>query len=666
MTTSSRSRPRTVLYLAESDATARNGAAALEGVRSSVDWTVEPLTTDALETLADRIPDADCIVFAETPTTAAGATLLEAIDVCGSTPLVLFTDASYAPTAARATDGIDGYVRRDTDGAIAHLADEVAWVCETGDEDHGSARDSDVTTASEGGTPTTRPPADRLLPSVHRMAACSDRNELFEELVEAVSDALEVESCWLSTVHFGEFTPRAAAGAITTDDLEPTPREGGLDEALRSGEPVRIDEPATDDLLAVPTEGIESVYCVPVGDVGLLGVTLAESTALDDRDRDLLAAWCRVGAAVLERLETEANLRNDRDRLRRERDRLQARLDRLVDDHDDLEAERDRIRTLLASVPEPALWYEIDDDGPVVRGVTDAFVEVFGADPERVVGAHLDETSVPPGLEGRQESVLETLGAADRRQFAARSDTVDGVREFRVTVVPPETIHDGDAETERGPTGLIVYSDVTEANRHERELAGVERRLEILADVLEEDLRPALNLARGYLELAEETGDAEHFAEVEEAQDRLHDRLGELVAVVRQDGAVVETEPVSLHDVARRAWADVETGNAQLRADGNLILEADEAKIRELFERLFRAAVSREGGESADAAGDGLVVTVGATDDGFHVTGIDVDGTGFGLEAVERIADAHDWTVGVDGDEGIVFRGVESDDVNGI
>ncbi|NUB90134.1 GAF domain-containing protein [Haloterrigena sp. SYSU A121-1] len=713
MSPSSQLRPRTVVYLAETDDAARDGAAALERVDSGPERTVHPLTTAVVDSLADWASAVDCVVFAETPTTAAGATLLEAAEACGSTPLVLFTRSAYAPAAARSTDGIDGYVRRDTDGAVAHLADEIEWVC-AGERagaatalpaaaaDSGSnadaveTGDTDTTDTTETAGAERRPVAD-ILEALPDVVACEERDRLFERLVATAADAVGTECGWLSTVHFGELTPRATTDAVATADLEPLPRNGPLDEALRTGEPIRIDDLAADGRPEPPLEGTESLCCAPVGDVGLLLLAAAEPAAFDDRDRDLLAAWARVGAAVLERVETEAGLRTDRDRLRGEldrateaRDRREAERDELAAERDRLAAERDRARALFATVPDPAVHYEIDGGRPVVRDVNDAFSDVFGAEPAAIVDEPLDAAPLPPGLEHRRATLTEALRAGRRRQLVSRRETVDGVREFRLTVVPLEAA-DGDgsdgsepAGEITNPEGLVVYGDVTDANRTERELAAAEGRLEAIAESLETDVRTPLNVARGYLELVEETRDAEHFAEVETAQERLRERVAELLAIARRDEVAVETEPVAVTDVARRAWVAVDTGDARLVTREDRVLEADKAQLRELFEHLLQAAVESVAEGSDD---DAPVVTVGATDDGFAVTGhpagTDVtsagwettpvpgrlaaaDGTGFGLGPVERIADAHGWDVGVATDEGatFAFRGIGPADVS--
>ncbi|QCW01737.1 GAF domain-containing protein [Natrinema pallidum] len=680
-------RPRTVLYVADAEAAASDGAGALEGVEAGPERSVHAVT--AVDRVRNWAPEADCVVFAETPTTAAGASLLEVIEGCGSTPVILFTEPSFAPTAARSTDGIDGYVRRDTDDAVAHLADEIEWVCrETGD-----AVSADRAASTPG-------PAERFLESVPEVAACRDRDRLFERLVETAADALDCETCWLSTVHFGEFTPRATALGVSDDDLEPISRDGVLDETLRTGETLRIDEIDSDDRLTAPLDGVTSLCCVPVGDIGLLQVAAEEAAAFDDRDCDSLAAWCRVAAAVLERIDADASHRTAREQLQRERDRLRTDRDRLASERDELAAERDRLaderdrfRALFATIPEPAVRYEIDDGRVLVRDSNDAFDEVFGTAPEGVGG----EEPVAPGLEHRRAALLESLRAGERCQLDSRRETVDGVREFLLTLVPVDAgASDGGASDAHTPEGLLVYSDVTETSRREREVAAAEARLETIETLVDEEMRTPLNVARGYLELAAETGAAEHFAEVDDAQERLRELVDRLVSIVRRDDVLVETEPVAIHDVARRAWVTVETGDARLvtHTADDRVLEADKARLRELFEQLLGTMIdTAERSDCGTKSGDETpaetaVVTVGATDDGFYVARRDAepdaaaadgrietepdsdqltaaDGTGFGLETVERIADAHGWTVGVAADDGriaVAFRSVDASD----
>ncbi|QLG49790.1 sensor histidine kinase [Natrinema halophilum] len=727
-------RPRTILYVAATDAAASDGAATLENVDSGPERSVRPATT--VERVRNWAPAVDCVVFGETPTTAAGSNLLEIADACGSTPLVLFSESTYAPPAARSTDGIDGYVRRDTDDAVAHLADEIEWVCndrDATDSGLGDTREDEPIIAAGETSAATSGSTAPLLESFSELIACRDRDRFFELLVEAVADSLEREYCWLSTVHFGDFTPQATASAVPDDDLGTMARSGQLGDALGTNEAIRFDEIGDDDGPEPPLEGVESLCCVPVGTVGVLQVAADEPAAFDERDCDLLESWGAIAARFLERADAEAANESERDRLRAARDRLLETRDRLAEERDAVAADRDRIaterdryRTLFENVPEPAIRYEIDDGQPIVRTINDTFTEVFGTDPESVVDGVVDEDTVPPGLEHRRATLLESLRSGERRQLVCRRETVDGVREFLLTLVPLEANvdgnrgstavdsgSDGDPETSTGDgkpdarnsEGMIVYSDVTEANRRERRLAAAESRLETIADLVDDDVRSPLNVARGYLELAAETGDREHFAEVDDAQERLRELIDQIVSIARRDAVVVETEPVAIHDVARRAWIAVETGDARLvtRKPEDRVLEADKTRLRELFEHLFQAVLDDAVESNDDHTADGddeievgnsagreetTVVSVGSTDDGFYVarhapetdaeavdSGLEAnpvpdrlaaaDGTGFGIGTVERIADAHGWNLGVAEDDSRVafaFRGVDSRD----
>jgi signal transduction histidine kinase len=145
------------------------------------------------------------------------------------------------------------------------------------------------------------------------------------------------------------------------------------------------------------------------------------------------------------------------------------------------------------------------------------------------------------------------------------------------------------------------------------------------------------------------------------------DALTEEVLTLARNGRVVEgCTPVALREVARNAWTMADTGEADLTltdaATGRDVL-ADAERLQQLFENVFRNA--------AEHAGPAPTVTVGTLPDraGFWVAddgpGIppedrdrifesgyttDETGTGFGLGIVERVAEAHGWTVSVAGD----------------
>ena len=186
-------------------------------------------------------------------------------------------------------------------------------------------------------------------------------------------------------------------------------------------------------------------------------------------------------------------------------------------------------------------------------------------------------------------------------------------------------------------------------------------RLEEFASMLSHDLRSPLNVASGFLDLARDGGDPEQFDRVEAAHDRIDRIIRDVLSLARDGQDIGTIEQVDLADTARTSWDVVATESATASLDVESDLEtvhADPDRLCQLLENLFRNALEH--------AGNAVTVTVESTDDGFAVeddgTGIpeakrdavfergvtqNDDGTGFGLYIVEKIADAHGWTVSV-------------------
>ncbi|AXR83546.1 hypothetical protein AArcMg_3573 [Natrarchaeobaculum sulfurireducens] len=640
------SHPRLILYVAATDTAAAEGATAIEELQTDPDGTVQPTT--AVDDVHEWALDADCIVVEGDHSEEELTTALEA---AGPVPVVVFADEPFASSSVAAD--ADGYVRRDTADAYVHLADDIERLCATTREP-----------PAEDGPPDARTAA-AVFETTAGIASCRDRDRLFERLVDGAVDVLEFEYCWLETINFGELVPRAAASAVPDEALESRSLDDPLGVAFRAREPIRIADLTTYDWLEPPFDGVRSLCSVPVGDVGVLHVVAELPDAFDGGDLALLEGLCGFAAAILERNWAERGIVNERDRLTRERSRFHERYSRLKD-------ERDALFTLFRNVSEPTLRYDLEDGEPVVSGVNATFEAVFSVDREEIVGEQVVSCALPTGLADRATALTEAIQANEQRDLECRRVTPDGIRDFVLTVVPLDVTD----STAANAGGLLVYEDVTQQRRQERKLLAATRRLETISERIDDDARSPLNTARGYLELAEKTGDEEHFDVVETAHERLSDRLQELVDVA--DGERTDAEPVSLVEVATRAWLTSETGKAQLLTDGDVVLEADRNQLYTLFESVFRTTIEIE---AADDDAASVTLTVGTTDDGFYVAGsrpteadadreadpepgrlADADGSAFGLEPIERLADAHGWDVGVAADDdgtAIAVRGVE-------
>jgi PAS domain S-box-containing protein len=230
-----------------------------------------------------------------------------------------------------------------------------------------------------------------------------------------------------------------------------------------------------------------------------------------------------------------------------------------------------------------------------------------------------------------------------------------------------------------------VAIDITEQKEREQQLQAREEklqrqneRLEEFASVISHDLRNPLRVATGSVELAHEECDSDHLDTIETALDRMDRIIEDVLWLAREGRDIGSTEPVTVHELVDSAWemvaAEVKDAELQNNIPDELAITADDDRLLQLLENLFRNAVEH--------SGDGVTVTIGMIEDGFYVEdegpGIPEDdretvftagysttedGTGFGLSIVRQIADAHNWDVRVtDGSEGgarFVFTGVE-------
>ena len=261
-----------------------------------------------------------------------------------------------------------------------------------------------------------------------------------------------------------------------------------------------------------------------------------------------------------------------------------------------------------------------------------------------------------PGLDDRSvlgrplADVVPDLAAAVEDEGGLVELERDGQeRYYRVTASPMAA---GQARLGR----VVVLADVTHRERYRHELERQNRRLEAFASMVSHDLRNPLTVAKGRVDLAREERDDGHLASAAEALDRMEALIDDVLQLARQGRPIDELESVSLGDVARAAWAMVESDAATLTLEADRRLAADRTRLQQLLENLFRNAVEH--------GGHGVTVRVGPLDDGFYVEddgpGIPEEdrervfesgfstaasGTGFGLAIVEEIAGAHGWSI---------------------
>jgi len=217
-----------------------------------------------------------------------------------------------------------------------------------------------------------------------------------------------------------------------------------------------------------------------------------------------------------------------------------------------------------------------------------------------------------------------------------------------------------------------------DAESSRQEMERQNRRLDQFASTLSHDLRNPLAVARGHVELLRaklldsQSDLLEHVEKIDDAHDRIDSIIGDVLTLTRKGESVEETDRFELEDAAREAWGNIDNKDATLEIERSIAIEGDRSRVLRAFENLFR--------NSIDHVGPEVTVTVGLTEDGFYVeddgSGIpdeemdsifeyghttSEDGTGLGLSIVKTIAEAHGWSVWIDGTSGRGARFVFSD-----
>ncbi|MFB6195693.1 MAG: PAS domain S-box protein [Haloplanus sp.] len=311
-----------------------------------------------------------------------------------------------------------------------------------------------------------------------------------------------------------------------------------------------------------------------------------------------------------------------------------------------------------------------DTDGRI-EYVNDAFEEMSGYSIAEALGRTPSILKSGAHDQAFYRSLWETILSGEVWQGEVINERKDGERYVVDQTIAPVT------DDEDEITGFVAINrDITDLKEYERELEAQNERLQQYGETVAHDLRNPLGLLDAevkHLEAAIGQGNGtvdaasvrKRCQNMDEVVDRMEALISDLLAMAEHGQRVLNPEPVSLETVASEAWSQVETTAADLSVeDGEL--EADAERLRELLSNLFRNSVEHGGRDVHVRVGplhfhrgffvedDGPGIPPNERDEvlerGFTT---DEEGTGFGLAIVERIAEAHDWSVSVtDGQDG--------------
>ena len=197
-------------------------------------------------------------------------------------------------------------------------------------------------------------------------------------------------------------------------------------------------------------------------------------------------------------------------------------------------------------------------------------------------------------------------------------------------------------------------------------------RLDEFASMLSHDLRNPLTVARGYVDIAAETGNLDHLEEVQACHDRIETLVDQVLALARMERDPDAVNPVDVAGVATDAVETVDVGTGEVVVDVDCTIPAERSDLRQVFENCYRNAVEHAGPNPTvrvttleDAPGfaiedDGPGIPESERDAVFDRGYSNADGTGLGLAIVSEIAATYGWRLavgdGIDGGARFEFR----------
>lgn len=305
-------------------------------------------------------------------------------------------------------------------------------------------------------------------------------------------------------------------------------------------------------------------------------------------------------------------------------------------------------RTVLERIPSGVAV--VDAEGRFLE-VNPEFRRLVGPEPDELIGQHVaDALAEWPML---LDAIDSSAATDDARTIEVSADG----RDYQVEIDPLWS------DPTRPVDLLILVHDITDRTRRERELERQNEQLDRFAKVVSHDIRNPLNVASGFVDVTQETGDLDNLERVQNAHERMDQLLANVQTLIKDGQTVTETETLRLETVARDAAANVDLSDATVEIEEIGVVQADRNRLLHVFENLFRNAAEHGPGDDHDE----LTIRVGRLDDdnGLYVAddGIGIpadrrgevfkhghttnDGTGLGLAIVENSITAHGWEIGL-------------------
>lgn len=323
----------------------------------------------------------------------------------------------------------------------------------------------------------------------------------------------------------------------------------------------------------------------------------------------------------------------------------------------------------------------IDEDG-TIRNINPAVEELFGYDPEELVGENLTVLMSEDYRDFHEEGLQQYLETGNRNRDWSNVE-LPGRRADGSEI--PLAISFGEVEHGNETYFIGIIRDISETKKYQRRLEQANERLEQFVYSASHDLKEPLRVARTYAEFLQDDvpdelpEDArEDLYYLQEAVSRMDRLIQSLLKLSRVGRGNIERREVPLDNCANEAMDHlaprIEESNATINREDLPALKIDEPLVTDLYQNLISNALKYGGKEessaeitlTADEQNGGWVL--GVRDNGpgippdkqdkifrpFHrLSGrSETEGSGMGLAICKRIAQSHGGRIWVESEPG--------------
>lgn len=210
----------------------------------------------------------------------------------------------------------------------------------------------------------------------------------------------------------------------------------------------------------------------------------------------------------------------------------------------------------------------------------------------------------------------------------------------------------------------LVLSDVTRLEQQRQKIESHRAQRDEFAEAISHELRNAVNITQGHLELIREQLDPEtdigaikNLSTATSIINRVEHIVDNLAMVARYGHPVEESTTIEVAPAVREAWEMTVTEDQVLHVTADGTIDVDPTRFKHLLESLFEFLIKNGATEIEVTFADGEIVV---TDDGKVIPETEVERafaygdavpdaeSGMLLPIVRTLADAHEWNVTID------------------